>query len=852
MSTGSNRFLTDKSLLMEGRLAGWFRDAPMPFAEPGVQPHYSPDRAFTLRRLAVELWIDPEEPEIRGEARVDVGPTPAGIGEVVLDLADMTVTSVDAGDQPIRWRHADGKLRIAGLTDAATLTIAWRGRPRLGLYFVGPDAAHPDRAHEAWSQCQDEDAHFFFPCFDHPSVKHPVAMTVNAPSKYTVVSNGQLQSRADGDVGWTRWAWSEERPIPVYIVTVVVAELQVFETTSGELPVRYLVPPGVDEATVNRAFGDTPAMIAFLEGLLGTPFPYPRYDQVVVHDFIFGGMENAGATTMTDLLLVDEKAAGDWEPEHLVVHELAHQWFGDLVTCQDWSQGWLNEGWATYSETLWAETSRGASYAAWYMWQTAQDYFTEADGRYNRPLVTYDFRAPIDVFDRHLYEKGGCVLHTLRHELGEEPFWTGVRNYLAQRADQTAHTRHFQSALEESTGRNLDAFFQQWVHGVGFPELTVKLAHGDGLLTVSVDQKQSGEGVIQAFRFALRVAVVDSEGAEQVIDLPVRERSRTFTIPLAEAPRFVRVDPGYRVLSRVTLEAPRSWLAAAIKGDVCPVGRIRAAKALLKQGSPQAIQAVLEALAVEAEHFVRSAWIGALSVRRDAAVRAALLAALDVEAHAMPRQALVNALGGWREDDEVEARLAAIIGSGEGSYYVEGAAARTLGEMRSPRARAACEALLERSSWGDALRARALAGLGATRDPEVLPALLRWTAEDVRPRARAAAAGALGRMADEVESTRREAVDRLMELAESGSFRVILAAISALGRVRDPRSAATLARLHTSAGDGRVARMAYEALRSVRAGRSGDAALASLRGTVETLEREHGRLRDRLAKLERI
>ena len=851
MTSGSNRFLTDKSLLMEGRLAGWFRDAPMPFAEPGVKPHYSPDRAFELLRLAVELWIDPEDPAIRGEARIDVGPTPAGLGEVVLDLADMTVTDVSAGDQVVRWRHVDGKLRISGLKDAATLAVRWEGKPRLGLYFVGPDAAHPDRKHEAWSQCQDEDAHFFFPCFDHPSVKQPVAMTVNAPSKYTVVANGQLQSKSE-EGGWTRWAWAEERPIPVYIVTVVVAELQVFETSAGELPVRYLVPPGVDAATVERTFGDTPAMITYLEGLLGTPFPYPRYDQVVVHDFIFGGMENAAATTMTDLLLVDEKAVGDWEPQHLVVHELAHQWFGDLVTCQDWSQGWLNEGWATYSETLWAEVHNGEAYATWYMWQTAQDYFSEADGRYNRPLVTYDFRAPIDVFDRHLYEKGGCVIHTLRHELGEEAFWTGVRHYLALRADQTAHTRHFQSALEESTGRNLDAFFQQWVYGVGFPELSVKLSHSDGLLSVSVDQKQSGEGVVEAFRFGLRIVAVGADGAEQVIDLPVSERSRAFTIPAAEAPSFVRVDPGFRVLSRVALEAPRSWLSAMLTGDACPVGRIRAARALVKQGTPRSIAAVLVALPDEREDFVRAAWIQALSARRDAAVRDALLAALDTEVRSRPRQALVSALGGWREDTDVQVRLAAIVGGDEASWYVEGAAARTLGEMRSPLAREACEALLERDSWGDSLRTRALAGLGATRDPSVLPLLLRWTRDDVRPRARAAAAGALGRLADEVESVRREAVDRLLELAESGSFRVILAAISALGRVRDPRSAGTLGRLHASAGDGRVARMAYEALRRVRAGRSGDAALASLRGTVETLEREQGRLRDRLAKLERI
>ncbi len=852
MSTGSERFATDKSLLAEGRAAGWYRDAPRPFAEPGISPRYTPDRGYTLEALRLELWIDPRDPRIRGAAEIDVAPTPAGTLEVLLHLADMEVEDVTGpGGAPVRWSHRDGALRVRGLEGATTLSLRWRGRPRLGLYFVGPDAAHPDRRHEVWSQCQDEDGHHFFPCFDHPSVKQPVAVTLHAPEGYTAISNGSLEARGPSDrPGWVRWSWRERRPIPAYLVTVVVAELDIYEDAGGALPVRFLVPAGVDEATARRAFGRTREMIAELERLTATPFPYPRYDQVVVHDFIFGGMENAGATTMTELLLVDEAAAADWDPQHLVVHELAHQWFGDLVTCQDWSQGWLNEGWATYCETLWAEASRGRSYATWYLWATACDYFAEADGRYSRPLVTYDFRAPIDIFDRHLYEKAACVIHTLRHSLGEANFWTGVRAYLAERGDKTAHTRHFQQALERASGRNLDGFFRQWVHRAGFPDLAVRLSHGEGLLGVEIEQKQGGEGVVEAFRFTLRIAVVDESG-ERVVDLPVRERRYRFSIPCAEAPRFVRVDPGYRLLSRVAIEAPVSWLREALIGDDCPVGRIRAARALVREGSPGAIGAVIGALADEPEDFVRAAWIRALSARRDAAVRDALLEALGREAHPKPLEALADALSAWRGDAAIEGALAALALGDEPSYYARGAAARALGRMRSGRARAVCEALLERESWGEALRTRALSGLGATRDPEVLELLLRWTEPSVKPRARAAAAGALGQLADEVEAARRPAVDRLIELAEGGSFRVVLAAVAALGRVRDPRAVPVLRRLHASAGDGRVARMAYEALADVRAGRSGEQALSGLRRSLEELEREQGRLRDRLARLER-
>ena len=374
MASYENRFATDKSLQAEGRQAGWLRDRPRPFAEPGVGATYTPDRAYTLERLELTLWIDPLNPEVRGEALVAVAPTPSGMGAVRLDLAEeMSVESVvveGALDDSWRWRHRDGALSVAGLQASARVRVRYRGRPRLGLYFVGPTPAAPDRPHQAWSQCQDEDGHHFFPCFDHPSVKHPVAITVHAPSRYTVVSNGALTERADAEEGWTRWSWREERPIPAYLITVVVAPLIAFDDTLDReagppLRLRYLLPPGVDEARARHLFGRTPEMIARFEARYGVRYPWPRYDQVVVSDFIFGGMENAGATTLTELCITDERLGDDWTPEGLIAHELAHQWFGDLVTCQDWSQSWLNEGWATYSETLWFEHARGAAFAAW-------------------------------------------------------------------------------------------------------------------------------------------------------------------------------------------------------------------------------------------------------------------------------------------------------------------------------------------------------------------------------------------------------------------------------------------------------------------------------------------------------
>ncbi len=847
--------LRDKGLLQEGRAAGWWRARRRPFAEPDAPPHYGRDRACELLHIDVHLRLDPAVAGFTGQAWIRVGPTVAGLGTVSLDLDEVTVEHVSWVDHPDHaavWHHDGGRLQVTpppGLS-AGTIHVRWHGEPRRGLYRVGPSPAAPERPWEVWSQCQDEDAHYFLPCFDHPSIKHPWAFTLEVPAAYEVVCNGTLQSRGDGaEAGWSRWRWTQDQPIPAYLVTVVVALLDVHETTCGDLPVRYLVPPGTDADTVARVFGPTPEMIRCLERRYGVSYPWPRYDQVVVHEFIFGGMENTGATTMTDVILVDERAARDFDAQGLVLHELAHQWFGDLVTCQDWSQGWLNEGWATYSEALWQEDQRGADHAAWYTWRLARTYMGEASGRYRRPIVSYRFREPIDMFDRHLYEKGAAVLHTLRHALGDDAFWPAVQSYLTRHAHGTVHTRHFQRALEDATGRNLDGFFQQWVHGAGHPILDVDVRHQGGLLSVKVRQTQTGDDVADAFAFGLRIQVIGADGEQTPIDLPVAERTQAFHLPCPQPPLRVRVDPGFRVLAKLSLKAPAGWLRGLLAHDSCPVVRIRAAEALARETDAAGLAALTGALAHDPSWPVRAELARLLGDVGGEAATAALLVALDTETEARARRPVVSALGKLG-GAPVEARLEALVRDGDPSNYVQGAAGVALGRLRAGAAVAANRSLLSQPSWGDALASRGLQGLGHTRNPQVLQTLLDWTGPERGNRARAAACGALANLADALPDLRAQAVERLSELALHGPFRVQLAAVSGLGRLVDRRGLPALRRLVDGAGDGRVRRMAYEALRNVQDGRDSDQALQGLRDDLVALRKTQSELRERLARLE--
>jgi len=329
----------------------------------------------------------------------------------------------------------------------------------------------------------------------------------------------------------------------------------------------------------------------------------------------------------------------------------------------------------------------------------------------------------------------------------------------------------------------------------------------------------------------------------------VDRRERTYTIPCAEAPAFVEVDSDFGVLAEITLKAPRSMLLAALREDPGVVGRIRAARALVKDGHVQALAAVRAALVADAFWGVRAELADLLGARGAAEDVDALVRAL-ADAHPKARRRVVSALGGTRSPVAAEALTALGAADPDASVQVEGEVARALARLRAPAARARCEALLSRDSWGEVLRARAIEGLGMLRDASVLPLLLAQAADEAHPRVRAAACSALARLGDEVDATRTEVVERLVKLAEDPNYRVQVAAINALGGLRDTRALGVLGRVHASAGDGRARRLAFEAMASIREGRTTAEGLAGLRREVEGLVEDNRKLRARVEKVE--
>ena len=836
------------------------------FSPPGTRPRYAPDHACDVRHVKIALDIDVDARRISGRCSLTLAPIAAPLGWLPLDAVELDIERVSVGGRDVPHRH-DGKvLRVNLGAEAAEsgeaaeggeaaeiiLDIDYSGSPRRGIYFVGPDEAHPDKPVQVWTQGQDEDSRYWFPCFDAPHEKATSEVIATVPAHFTVVSNGTLLAdMVDEDAGRRTAHWRFDTPHACYLISLVAAELSEIRARWGEVDVLYYVTPGREE-DARRTVGRTPEMLELLSRLFRVPYPYEKYAQVFVADFIFGGMENTTATTLTDVVLLDERATVDRDAEDLVVHELAHQWFGDLLTCRDWSQGWLNEGFATYAEYLWRDHAHGRDEAAMELRDWAQSYFDEDATRYRRKVVTNTFDQPIEIFDRHLYQKGGLILHMLRQVLGDEPFWRTIAHYLARHRAGSVETRDLARAVEAASGRVLDWFFDQWItEGAGHPELEVRYAWDAerSLARVSVRQTQEVDATTPLFRLpvAMRFRVADSDVD---VRFEVTEKQETFFFTLADEPTQAIFDPGKDLLARVDFDKGLDLLVAELDQATWAIDRVDAAERLARRGGRQATEALVRGLASDPFWGVRATCAGGLGEIRTAQAREVLIEAISATPHAKARRAVCRALGAFRGDERAAEALIGVIESGDPSYFVEAEACLALGKTRSPQAPAVLRSAAERASFMDVIRQNAYRGLAEARDDSAIPLLTEVAMHGRHARGRYAALGALAQL---VKGRRDRDARDVRELAEhllgDRELRVQIGAIDALAVIGDPAAVGAIEALAARELDGQVRRRTRDAARDLREGTRQSEDHRALRGEVERLRTTVAEMRERIDAL---
>jgi aminopeptidase N len=841
------------------------------FELPGAKPHYNPDRPGQVDHIFLDLVLDIPQQSFQGTCTITLTPVRPGIKQLTLDAVDLNIESVliDEVSQVFDYDGEQIKIQLLQPTGDKPLKIAIAysvDHPQRGLYFISPSADYPDKPTQVWTQGEDEDSRFWFPCFDYPGQLATSEIRVRVPAKYLAISNGELiATETEGED--KIYHWSQKQIHPTYLMTLAVGDFSEIKDTWNNIPVTYYVEKGREEDG-KRSMGKTPRMVEFLSAKYGYPYPYPKYAQVCVDDFIFGGMENTSTTLLTDRCLLDERAAIDnMRTESLVLHELAHQWFGDLVVIKHWSHAWIKEGMASYAEVFWTEAEYGQEDAAYYLLNEARSYIAEDSSRYRRPIVTNIYREAIELYDRHLYEKGACVYHMIRAILGDELFDKAIQTFVRDNAHQTVETVDLLRAIDQATGYNLMFLFDQYVFRGGHPDFKVVYAwDGDSnlaKLTVTQTQgtKEGNGSDSELFDLNLPIAFGyknSNEPTFKTFNLRIHQKKQSFYFPLETKPDFVSFDVGNHFLKTVTLQYPVAELKHQLQYDPDPISRIYAAAALGKKGGLETVKALAKSLKSDRFWGVRVEVAKDLGKIRLNQAETALKAGLKDE-DARVRRAVIEALSNFKTSSSYETISQSLI-AGDASYYTEATAASSLGSMVSGNLKAKQEnaiallqeILTQRGGWNEVVRSGAIAGLSKmTTSPEAVDIILEYTRSGVPQALRLVAIRSLGTVSvGQTPDKVGVILEQLESLAGESFFLTQVAVVGALAQMQTPGAISILNALAAQTPDGRVRRRAEEAVLKVQKNLGSDKAIKELRQEIDQLKQANQDLTSRLAKLE--
>src|SRR5215471_6366359 len=573
-------------------------------ARPFPPPQYIPPHDYDQQNIKLDLRFDWQKQQAIGIETITLAPTVKDLKRVDLDAAYMTFESakLEKGT-PLNFAYDDQKERLSISLDRAyqpneeiTIVISYhtvKAPPERialigggGLNFILPRPDDPTRPKQAWSQGEAEANHFWFACFDHPNdfVTTEIVATVEKP--LSVISNGKLIGEKENADGTRTFDWKSDVPHATYLTSVVVGEYKAVTGDYAGVPVTtYVYPNEFAEGQVTAV--RLPEMVKFFSEKTGVKYPSAKYAQTVARDF-GGGMENISATTQTDNMIHDARTELDQTSDSLESHELAHQWFGDYVTCRSWSDIWLNESFATYFQAMWDEQHLGHDDFLYSDVKSNQDQYFSAWARgQRRPIVTKNYANADAVFDIYAYPRGGAVLHMLRTFLGEDNWWRSINHYLTKYAHQPVETAQFRIAIEETTGQPMDWFFDEWVYQMGHPVFRVTqeydAANKQLLLKVRQEQKPDPESQYPQVGFFrtpvdIQIGTATNTRVERVQIEPKEEQ--TFKFAVDSEPLLVGFDYGGTLIKELIFDKTMGQLLSQASNDKDVLGRVWAVSQL--------------------------------------------------------------------------------------------------------------------------------------------------------------------------------------------------------------------------------------------------------------------------------
>ena len=779
--------MTNRIIGGTSKRAGFIPLLGLFLASLGATPLLHADEPFArskdyhLEHSRIALRFDLEQKKVIGDV-IHTLTILRDTERITFDSAGLQIQSVTLNKAVATFEISEDKLRVALLKpakpgDKFSVEIKYEAKPTKGLYFILPDKDYPNRPRQVWTQGESEDTRYYLPTYDYPNDRLTTETILTVPAEWLTVSNGKLISVTDAGSGLKNWTWRESQPSSTYLITVVAGEFAEAKDTWRNIPVNYYAPKDRgDRLTVN--YGRTPAMIDLFSKKLGVDYPWEKYAQSMVDDFVAGGMENSSATTNTSNSLRHPKLVPEYpeDEDPLISHELAHQWFGDLVTCKDWGNIWLNEGFATFMESVWIESHFGKDDADYDRWETSRRWFS-MQGLYSKPIVRHDFDDSSE-FDGNAYAKGAWALYMLRHQLGEASFYAGLKHYLEVNRGKNVVTADLTKAIEEATHTNVDQFFSQWIYGAGAPKLDVSYTYDETKqqVVLTVKQTQMREGYVGLFRFPVDLEITNAAGPK-LYNILVSKESESFSLPSDTAPRLVLFDKGTQILKSVDFKKDKKEWLYQLKNAPELADRADAVVALGKiKNDDEAAAALGEALRTDKTDGVRITAAKALGELSNSAASKQLLDSLSSITQPGVRSRIVEALGNFKEDAAIKTKLEAVARE-DSSYRTRAAALQAIGRMKTPNAYDTLIAAVNGDSPDGFLRDAALRAFGPLGDDKAVPLLRDWAAPGKYMESREAAISSLARL----QKDNKEITNQIAGYLSDPHFPIRLSAIFALG-----------------------------------------------------------------------
>ena len=666
---------------------------------PNTLPVYRSSQKLDIDILhtKLDLRFNWEEEAVIAKATLTLTPYFAPIEEVVLDAKGFDIHSITLLNTGERLSpNYDGRILSIPLKksfhrgEELRLYIDYTAHPSegesgsaaitsdKGLFFINPRGEEGDKPQQIWTQGETEFNSRWFPTLDQPNERCTQEITMTVQDRFKTLSNGNLVNSTQNPDGTRTDHWKMDEPHAPYLFMVAVGEFAVVSDTWKNKKVDYYVEQDYEE-DARDIFAHTPEMLTYFSDLVGVEYPWDKYAQVIVRDYVSGAMENTSAVIFGDFVQKHKRSLIDEDNDYIVAHEMFHHWFGDYVTCESWSNLTLNEGFANYAEYLWFEHKYGKDRAASHRMQEIQGYLFQANDNVHA-LIDFGYAHKEAMFDQHSYNKGGLVLHMLRNYVGDDAFFASLNKYLVDHAHSAVEVHDLRIAFEDVTGEDLNWFFDQWYLDAGHPLLAMDYAWDDStnILSVDINQTQDPETSVAIFKIPTELEVYYTDGTRERIDVELNQRSQKLTFELVEAPALVVLDPDRVQLAPIQCEYDAKEYALLYDYRAPLELRVEAISALSRAQDSLSVSTVESALS-DPFWSVRKAALANIdwNDRPDLQSKLADMAAYD--SHSQVKAEAIYALGTIKGNRYTEAIAKGI--NMQDAYPVVGASIRTLHEV---------------------------------------------------------------------------------------------------------------------------------------------------------------------------